>query len=482
MIKYALLLAFLALPAMQCAPSVEHPALREEAPPEWTTPPGAQAKPDSLWWRDFNDPVLDSLISEALTHNYNLKAAFARLEAAAAQRTISGSGLWPSLGLGSNASRRKQNFIGFPIPGAKSDILTTYANTFGVSANVSWELDLWGRVGAARSAADAEWQATLADVRGLQLSLSAQTAKAYFAAVEARQQEELAQKNLEIIQLSHDQIYRRYLRGLRSSLDYRLSRTDLANARTNLETRRQQRELSRRQLELLLGRYPAAKVETGHTLAGVTGEIPASMPADLLTRRPDIVAAERRLAGARANVWSARAALFPAISLTASLGTSGKEPADMLNPDLSVWSLAANVLQPLFNGGRILAGIDLAKATQKQAFAAYANTVLNAYSEVETLLANENHLKKQSASSTVAMEEAEAARQLAEDRYQRGLVDIITLLNAQKSAYQAKSQWLSLQRGLLQNRIDLHLALGGGFTKVRINKKALSLGKQGDME
>ncbi len=482
MLKYALALAVFTFWLLQCAPSVEHPALNQEAPPQWTTPPGATARPDSLWWRDFNDPALDSLITEALTHNYDLKAAYARLEAAAAQRTISGSALWPSLAAGASASRRKQNFIGFPIPGAKSDILTTYANTFGVSANVSWEIDLWGRVGAARSAADAEWQATLADVRGLQLSLSAQTAKAYFSAVEAGQQVELALKNLETLQLSHDRIFRRYLRGIRSSLDYRLSRTDLANARTNLEQRQQQWETVRRQLELLLGRYPAARIETGHELAGVGAEIPAGLPADILTRRPDIVAAERRLAGARANVWSARAALFPAISLTASLGTSGKEVADMINPDLSVWSLAANVLQPIFNGGRILAGIDLAKAAQKQAFAAYANTVLRAYSEVETLLANENHLKKQGASMTIAMDEAEAARQLAEDRYRRGLVDIITLLNAQKSAYQAKSQWLSLQRSLLQNRIDLHLALGGGFTKVSMNEEALSAGIQGDTE
>ncbi len=482
MFKYALTFTVIIFGLLQCAPSVQHPPLRDQAPPQWTTPPGATTRPDSLWWRDFRDPMLDTLITEALTHNYNLKAAFARLEAAAAQRTISGSALWPSLAAGANGSRRKQNFIGFPIPNAKSDVLTSYANTFGVSANVSWEIDLWGRVGAARSAADAEWQATLADVRGLQLSLSAQTAKAYFSAVEALRQEELARKNLEIIQLSHERIYRRYLRGLRSSLDYRLSRTDLANARTNLEIRRQQRESGRRQLELLLGRYPAAQIETGHDLAGVSGGIPAGMPADLLTRRPDIVAAERRLAGARANVWSARAALFPSVSLTASLGTSGKEIADMINPDLSVWSLAANVLQPIFNGGRILAGIDLAKAAQKQAFAAYANTVLRAYSEVETLLANENHLKKQSASSTVAMDEAEAARQVAEDRYRRGLVDIITLLNAQKSAYQAKSQWLSLQRSLLYNRIDLHLALGGGFTKVSMNEEALSAGIQGETE
>ncbi|RMH60322.1 MAG: efflux transporter outer membrane subunit [Calditrichaeota bacterium] len=461
----SMILAMVTVALTGCAPTVRHPALRDAPPEQWTAGDsiGITMEADSVWWQAFHDPALDSLLREALDYNYSLKGALARLEAAAAQRTMTGAGLFPSLNLSASGSRRKQNFIGLPIPGPKKDILTSYANTFGVTANVSWEIDLWGRTSAARGAADAEWQATMADYLGARLSVTAQTAKAWYAVVEARQQVELARKNWQRARAAQESVWRRYKNGLRPSLDFRLARTETANAETMLTQRRQQLESAQRQLEILLGHYPSGRIATRGMLPEINDAIPRMMPATLLTRRPDIIAAERRLAKARANVWSARAALFPSISLSASYGTSANKIEDMFNTDLSVWNLAANVLQPVFNGGRLLAGIDLAKAAQKQAFVAYAQTALTAYGEVETLMANEGHLKKQMESAAVAMHEAEAARALARERYDKGLADIITLLNARKNAYNAHSQWLNLHRQRIYNRIDLYMALGGGI-------------------
>ncbi len=450
------------LAACASAPGGRQQQLDVEAPAAWTAGAVAGAV-DSLWWMGMGDERLTELVGEALAHNYNLQAAAARLQAAGAQAKIAGVDRLPQLGAGGSGLRRKQNFIGLPIPGGEQQVLSSTTNNFGVNLNASWEIDLWGRLRAGQRAALADWQAAAADLRGAHLSLVAQTARLYLAAVEAQRQVELAAATVENYRLSTTQIESRYQRGLRPSLDVRLGRTSQAAAEAVLYQRQRQLDGVLRQLEILLGRYPAGDAELADALPEVPPPVPAGLPAELVARRPDLVAAERRLAAADARLVAARKTLYPRISLTASGGRSSSELGDLLDGDFSVWSLVGNISQPLFQGGRLRGGVDLARAGTEQALAQYADRVLRAYAEVESALAAAEWLARQEEAVTTAAREAGAARRLVEERYGKGLADLITLLEAQRRAFDAESQLLAVRRQRLQARLDLHLALGGGW-------------------
>lgn len=447
--------------AVSCAPEIKHPDLQIVKSDAWFDSTQSLVNIDSAWWESFNDDRLDSVIARVFANNYNLKSAAAALEAAEAQVTIAGSALFPSLSLAANASRREQSLVTFPAQ--IRNVITNPANTFGVSANVSWELDLWGKVRSARSAAAANFEASEADYKGFRLSLTAQAIKGWFAAIEAHKQYELSKSNLESYTYSQERIFARYQKGIRSSLDYRLTNSGKATAEYQMIQRQQMRDVSIRQLEILLGKYPSAQMQVGETIPLHLEEIPAGIPADILTRRPDIISAERRLAAADCNVWAAKAALFPSISLTGSYGTSSNDLSKILDPDFTIWSLASNILQPIFQGGRLAANVSINKAMQKQAFSSYANTVLTAYSEIESILANEQYYLKQANALKVAADEAQASLNLAEDRYYKGLIGIITLLDSRRSANNALSQLLTVQRQRVSNRVDFYVALGGGY-------------------
>ena len=458
---WLLLLLFCA--SCATAPPVQHPKTGVATPEAWTTLQSESTQTDTSWWATFNDARLNLLVTQALDHNFNLQAAAARLQAAQAQARIAGAPLYPQAGGKLVAARRKQNFLSLPIPNPGGGVNATTKNSFGVSLDLAWEIDLWGRIGAEKSAALADFQAAQADLAGARLSLAAQTAKVWFAAVESRRQVELAQATVDNFKTSSDLVRARYERGLRPSLDLRLSLSSLAGAEAVLQQRRIILDRTTRQLELLLGQYPAAELEIAHTLPDVPPQVPSGLPADLISRRPDLAAAERRLAASHARLKMARRELYPRISLTASGGTSTQELKDLLDGDFGVWTLMGNLVQPLFQGGRIRAGIDMAKAGSDVALAGYAQSALTAYAEVESALASEEFLTLRLEALEIATEQSLAARHLAEDRYAAGLTDLVSLLEAQRSAYESESQLLAARRQHLDHRIDLHLALGGGF-------------------
>ena len=462
---------FLALAICGCAsaPPVKMQGHGLELPLSWNERQTGSGPVDELWWRRY-DPALSRLLSEALQHNHSLEAAASRVAAAAAQGRIAGAPQWPQLGATGTGSRRRQNFAGFPLPTGGREVLATTTNSFGVSLNVSWEVDLWGRLRAGQAAALAEVLASRADLAGARLSLIAQTARAYWAATEALKQVDLAAAAAADARLSAGQVEERYRRGLRSALDLRLARSSEAAAEAVLSQRRHRLDLLKRQLEILLGRYPAAEIETGAELPEVADPIPPGLPADLLARRPDLVAAERRLAAADARLSEARRALYPRISLTGSGGRSSAELRDLLNGDFGVWSLLGNLTQPLLQGGRLRAGVDLAEANREQAVAGFAQQVLLACGEVESALGADAYLAEQETALQRAAEEAVAARRLARDRYDRGLADLIALLEAQRRAYDAESQLASVRRQRLDNRTDLHLALGGDISAAAVSE------------
>lgn len=458
----------LALAAAGCAGPPKRRAAPPELPaaPQWTagadTTAPVAARVDATWWRAFGDTVLDALEREALENNWDLRAAAARVRQAAALARIAGAGRLPSLSARGDVARSRTNILGFPSPAGKQniEILTT---TWGVSLDASWEIDLWNRIGRGRAAALADVQAARADEAAARVSVAAQTARAYFALVEANRQVELAREILENYERSAERIERRYRTGARTALDVRLARAAVANAKSALSRRRQGRDALARQLEILLGRYPAAALPARADLPRPHGAVPAGLPSTLLLRRPDLVAAERRYAAAEARAGQARRAFFPRLTLTGSNGSQSDAFERLLEGDFAVWRVAAGVLQPLFQGGRLVGDLQRSNAEADRALAAWAGSVLRAFGEVESALVAEREAAEREAAAEAAARESEAARRIAERQYRNGVIDVIALLEAQRQAFQARSALLTARRERLDARIDLIVALGGGF-------------------
>ena len=447
-------------------PARRAPELVVEVPAAWSVPANAADDPIDAWWTTFDAPGLERVIDEALAHNTDLVAAAARVARAEAEARIAGAELKPSLGAGVSGSRQRQVFVGLPIPG--DTVPSATYTTFGVSLDASWEVDLWGRIRASARAALADAQAGEADLHAARLSIAAQTAKAWFAAVEARQQIELTERSAESFARLAAQIRERYRVGTRPAIDLRLALSNAAAAEAQLRQRRRRLDATLRQLEVLLGRYPSARLLDEIPLdrpSDMPPPVPAGLPAELIGRRPDLVAAERRAVAADQRLRAARAALYPRLSLTGGGGTVSDQLSDLLDGDFRTWNLVGNLVQPLFEGGRLRAGVERAAAAGDELLASYAGAVLRAFAEVESALAADTLLAEQQASQAEAVEQLLAAESLAEDRYRRGIGDYLTVLESQTRAFTSQSALLALGRERLDNRIDLHLALGGGFAE-----------------
>jgi outer membrane protein, multidrug efflux system len=442
------------------------PAIRQNAavpvpiPEQWTTASTEQSAEIPDWRELFGDPQLASLIDEALDANPDIDAAAARLDRAEAQARIAGADLYPQVNAVVDAARRKQNFIGLPIPGAEDRILSNTSTTFATGLNVSWEADLWGRIRSGQTAARADAAAVAEDFDAARLSLSGQVARLWFSVLESQQQMQLARETVENRKETAERVRRRYEAGLTSAVEVRLAESNASAAEARVEIRRRQLDSARRQLEILLGRYPTAAIEGG-TLPSPGRAIPAGVPAGVLARRPDLRAAERRALAANARLAQARASLYPQLRLTASGGTSTNELKNLLDGDFSVWSIMSNLVQPIFQGGRLRAGIDVASAGEREVLAVFASTALRAFAEVESALFADDTLARQERALAAAVDHAREAQRSAEQRYAAGLADYLSVLESQRQAFEVESQLLDARRQRLIARVDLYLALGG---------------------
>ena len=444
-----------------------------QIPSSWFGAASVSATDEPLWWDSFLSEELSTLLAEAFAGNPDLRAMAARMEAAAANARIAGANLWPSLSAQVDGSRQKQNFIGFPIPddpsgstgGSPSATYTTYRLNF----STSWEIDLWGRVQAGKKAALAESQASLADWKMRRLSLAASLSKAWVEAVAAEEQLQAARDSAASFRETAKKIEKRYERGLRSALDLRLSINSAESAEALVAQRRRELHQALQQVELLLGRYPSGQISLSGPLPPLEGEVPAGIPSEALKRRPDLAAAERRLAAADARLWASRAALFPQVSLTPSFGTNVAEPEDLPDAGLGgVWTLAGNLAQPILQWRKLRAGVDLSKARTREAAALYVSAVLRAFSEVEFALRSESLLAERERRVQSTAAESEAALALANRRYSSGLEEFISVLESQRRFLSDAIEGIDVRRARLLNRIDLYLALGGSGDFFRI--------------
>ena len=359
--------------------------------------------------------------------------------------------------------------FGVTIPNMPSSFLSQRHN---LTLGAQWELDLWGRVRAGKRAARANALGQAADFAGARHSLAGQVAKGWVMAIEARQQVRLAKLTLATHEITAAQIHARFELGIVSSLDARLAKANFASTKAQVAELESVASSAIRQLEVLLGQFPANKLTVPAELPAMPPAIPVGVPAEILSRRPDLVAAEQRLFATGASLTQANASLYPQFSLTASGGTSTSDLSGLLSGDSVVWNVAANLTQPVFQAGRLRAKVRLQRANLKAAEEAFRSTMLKAMGEVENALDAGQQLAAMDEALGIAYEQSDAAEQVAQERYDRGLTTVITLLETRRRAISAESQWRTVRRRQLENRINLHLALGGGFESMNHNGTA----------
>ena len=425
------------------------------------------------WVAAFDDPALTEIISEALAQNNDLRAAAANLTQARSRARISRADLLPTVGANFSASRNAivtnptsaaeagsgGGGSGAPVDADKR----LWINNYSLGGQVRWEIDVWGRLLDETRASYKDAAAAYADLAGAELSIAARTAQAWFALIEARQQRELAERDVTARESNLRVTDRRYERGVASSLDVRLSRSALGSSQANLALRQRLESEASRSLEVLLGRYPSAELEATDALPLLPALDGAGAPGDILARRPDLVAAEARMdaAGLRSRV--ARKDLLPQFTLTSQVGTSGPSFADLIDARRLAGNLIGGVMQPLFQGGRLLANSKRARAAAEASVYNYVQTVLGAYEEAENAIAAETLLAAREDALRLAYEEAAAAEELTERRYSSGAATIFNLLDAQTRRISAESQYIQAKQQRVSNRVQLYLAIGGDF-------------------
>ena len=435
-------------------------------PGAWTATKEAKAGIDDRWVDRFGDASLRNLVAEAYTANGDLRAAAARVERAAALARGAGASSRPQLNAAGDAARTKRNFIGFPDfgAGAPSSIIN---DSYGVALNLSWEIDLWGMVRAGERAAIADMQAQCANYRAARSSLAAQVVRAWLVLAESNEQIDLARQTVKVREDTAALIRDRFELaagdgdGIASQL--RLAETDVATARAALAQREGDRDGARRQLEILLGRYPSADLTGVARLPKVPATPPVGLPSELLLRRPDFVAAERALAAAGERRTEARKAFYPSFSLTGNAGTSSEALRDVLDSSFGVWAIAGRAVQPILTGGALQAQLEARTAEEKEALANLQQTVLRGFGEVETALAADSFLVERERALEAAHAMAEDGAKSAERDFALGTGDVLTLLAAQTRRIDLAVQRLALRRLRLDNRVNLHLALGGDY-------------------
>ncbi len=427
------------------------------APDRWHTSHSANPVEPQLWLDLFEDETLELLVQESLTSSYDIGAAAARVLSAHARLRAIGVQTDPDYTISGGPSA---NHRYTPLTDQLSDYDTTYSATF----QVSWEADLWDQIGHQERAARLGFQAQEWDFQALQFSLAANVAKTWFNAKETQLQFQLVQQRLSNLKENLSIVEEGFRNNLNSALDVHLARSNVASEESRLAQLQVDRERTVRALEFLIGVYPDGTLPVSGELPELQQDVPVGLPSDLLKRRADVRAAELRLKATNEEMAEAYLAQFPSFRLTGSVGLSSENSNTLVDIQSVIWSLAANVSQPLWNGDDLQANLDQRQAEANVAAADYGTVVLTAFQEVETALASEPLLKRQAEALAVSAEESRAGEELALEQYRSGLVNFVTVLEAQRRAFDAQRSLIQVQNARIQNRINLYLALGGDFT------------------
>ncbi|MET0499384.1 MAG: efflux transporter outer membrane subunit [Steroidobacteraceae bacterium] len=413
------------------------------------------------WWKIFDDPILNQLVDEALANNTDVQIAAARVAQARAALRIANADRLPTLDAQGTATRSKDSAL-TSFPG-----VDRYSTIYNVQGVVGFELDLWGRYQRASESARAQLLNTEYGREATRLSLTGDVVRGYFAMIAAAEQLARGRDTIG----SRDESLRlekiRFDAGESDEFTYKRAEADAAATRTSVY--QIELDLVRRTnaLGVLLGRSPKDMVDNAirvpKSMLPPLVTLPAELPSTVMERRPDIGAAEAALNAAAADIGVARADLFPRISLTGNFGSVSPELSDLFTKPAEAWSIAGNILQPVFQGGRLRANVSRAEAVREQRKAEYAGTVQSAFREVLDALNGQGLIKNVREGSAAQVSALVRATELAELRYAQGDIAYLDLLDARRSLFQAQIDLVAAQRDALLNTVDLALAVGGGM-------------------
>jgi len=418
-------------------------------PGQWVAKGAPAGAVGDGWLATFNDPQLDALVREAIEFNPDLRVAAGRVDQAAGYARLAGATLYPQVNIMARGGGKMSS---------------DSSGLQGGGLFVSWELDLWGRVRSEREAARFKYESTVLDAEYARQSIAALVAKSWFLATEARLQKAIAEDMLRASERQVALTLDRQRVGRGDEYDTALARAasqSYLDAVQQLELARQQ---ALRALEALAGRYPAAAIETRSALAPKPAPVPAGLPSELLERRPDVVAAERRVAAAFYGIEEAKAARLPRITLSASATSVSSDLIVLMSHSNPVVGLGLGLFAPLFTGGALEAQVDIRTAEQKVAIADYGRIGARAFGEAENALSSEFALDARAAALRAAVAENERALEFANVRYRVGSGDLRAVQQQQLAVYAARTALLRVQGEQLVQRVNLYLALGGGWS------------------
>jgi NodT family efflux transporter outer membrane factor (OMF) lipoprotein len=429
-------------------------------PPQWasaTADVGGDVGDN--WLDSFRDPRLTAIVLEGIANNTDLRQAAARVIEAQQSVVVVGAQLLPAVGAQAAGHTTLADKYA---RGDQSTGDTIYSNS-AESGSVAWEIDVWGRLRAQRASAAASYQATALDYAFARQSLAATLVNSWFQAVQTRQLLDLAGQSVRIYGELLDLVKMRQAAGKVADLDLAEAQASLATAQGEWSNAEGIDADAKRNLELLLGRYPAAEIEVARNFDPVPARVPAGMPLGLLTRRPDVIAAERQVLAAFRAEEAARLALLPSFSL----GLDGGHLADALlgllrlNPWLLHGVIGATV--PIYTGGALEAKIAIATAAQQQASAHYGSVLLHAFREVEAALTNERVLSERLDSKTHSLHAHVDAVRIGRIKYLEGSIDLLALLQLEERQIASEAEVIKLRDARLENLVNLYLALGASF-------------------
>ncbi len=456
-LRAACLGALLPLAACSVAPVYERPALPampaafKEAGALWQPAQPADAIDRGDWWTLFQDDELNRLAAQVQLSNQNIAAAVAAYDQAQALVREQGAALLPSVNLTGSETR------------SGGEGSARRGTTAQAALGASWAPDLWGRLGSTVSGARASAQASQADLASARLSAVGSLVAAYFQLREADAEIALLQEIDQAYQRSLQITRNRYEAGVAPASDVQQARTQLANAQADLATVRQNRARYEHAIAVLTGVPPGSFSLPPATWVARVPQVPAAVPSELLQRRPDIASAERAVAAANAQIGVQRAAYYPSLSLSASLGRSGSSVADLFNASGALWSLGLSAAQTVFDGGAIAARVDEARAARDARAASYRQTVLTAFQGVEDQLTTIRALQTQEPLRQEAVTAARLTETQLQNRYRAGQASYTDVVTAQIAALTARRTLLQLQVSRQLAAAALVQALGGGW-------------------
>lgn len=465
------LVPFLALMLAGCTTQVPQALSPPMLPRTFTGPIAADARvwPETSWWQGFGDPQLTALVTQAQDGNRDIAVAAARVMQAQAQSTIQRSALFPQIG--GQASYQRG--------GCKGQSCQQFLNgkQFGLDFNASYELDFWGLARDNLRAANEQLKAARFARQSVALTVTANVATQYLNVLAIRRRIAIAHQNIDAINAILDVVKLRVKAGATSHLDLAREQAQVEATQAQLPTLETAEKQALYSLAVLLGRPPEGFEVTGGDLEKVLPPaVGAGLPSELLLRRPDIAQAEASLASAHANVDAARAAFLPQISLTGEGGFIGSAIGTLLQGSSFGYGYGANLLQTIFDGGKLAGQKDLAEGVQQEYVAAYQNAALNAYADVEFALIQVANTGKAQSHLRAEITAADEAFQISQLQYRQGATDLLTVLQAQQQLFSAQDQ---LVQTVLSNRLAaIHLfeALGGGWTENPEDRTQLAVG------